>query len=273
MDKYKPIKRLGEGAYGIVIKCVNQKTQEVVAIKKMKGAYSDWEQCINSNEVVALRKLNNSPYLIKIKEMIHNKKDAEVNIVFEYCERNLYQEIQEHARNNVTIPEKFIKVVMYQAVASLAYMHKNGFMHRDIKPENFLINKKASNDAAAQQPFQSIENVQLKLADFGLAKPFASSPKHTEYVSTRWYRAPELVLRSPKYTQSVDVFALGCVMAEMYLGRPIFPGNSETDQLTRIVSILGTPSEAQWPEGYKLAAQKELKIPNMKPIQLLQHFS
>jgi serine/threonine protein kinase len=84
----------------------------------------------------------------------------------------------------------------------------------------------------------------LKLADFGLAKDMRKQSRgnHTEYVSTRWYRAPELILRSQTYTESVDVFALGCIMAELYLGRPIFPGISESDQLTRIVTVLGTPS-------------------------------
>jgi serine/threonine protein kinase len=84
------------------------------------------------------------------------------------------------------------------------------------------------------------------LADFGLAKEFKNRGKsggnHTDYVSTRWYRAPELVLRSSNYNENVDIFALGCIMAEMYLGRPLFPGTSENDQLTRIVSVLGTPS-------------------------------
>lgn len=90
MDKYQIIKKLGEGAYGVVLKCVNKHTQEIVAIKKMKGQYGSWEACIDMPEVKALQKLNSSPYLIKIKEMIHNRKDNEVNIVYEYCEKNLY---------------------------------------------------------------------------------------------------------------------------------------------------------------------------------------
>ena len=90
----------------------------------------------------------------------------------------------------------------------------------------------------------------LKLADFGLAKDFkANRGNHTDYVSTRWYRAPELVLRSKKYSEKVDIFALGCIMAELFLGRPIFPGTSESDQLTRIVTVLGAPTRQEWPEG------------------------
>lgn len=93
MDKYKFIKKLGEGAYGAVVKCVNTQTQVPVAIKKMKGQYANWNECLKMNEVVALQKLNNCPFIIKINEMIHNSKENEVNIVFEYCERNLYQEL------------------------------------------------------------------------------------------------------------------------------------------------------------------------------------
>jgi serine/threonine protein kinase len=122
-------------------------------------------------------------------------------------------------------------------------------MHRDIKPENFLINGNSTTDASSEN------TMGIKLADFGLAKDFKKSRggAHTEYVATRWYRAPELVLRQPTYDQSVDMFALGCIMAELYLGRPLFPGVSEADQLTRIVTILGTPSQQDWPEGHRVA--------------------
>ena len=109
-------------------------------------------------------------------------------------------------------------------------MHRNGYMHRDIKPENFLLVQ------------SGYDKEILKLADFGLVKSLKdkTSPL-TEYVSTRWYRAPEIALASKSYNQSVDVFAIGCLMAEMYLGRPIFPGRTEADQITAIVSVLGTP--------------------------------
>lgn len=140
MEKYQVIKKLGEGAYGVVVKCINTQTQEHVAIKKMKGQYASWEACVNMAEVQALKKLNSSPYLIKIKEMVHNKKENEVNIVFEYCDKNLFQEMQERARKNQAFNEMEIKKIMYQAFSAVAYMHSNGYMHRDIKPENFLIN-------------------------------------------------------------------------------------------------------------------------------------
>lgn len=95
----------------------------------------------------------------------------------------------------------------------MAYCHKQGFFHRDMKPENMLVN----------------EQEQVKLADFGLAREIRSRPPYTDYVSTRWYRAPELLLRSTTYNSPIDIFGLGCIMAELYLLRPLFPGNSEVD--------------------------------------------
>jgi len=113
-------------------------------------------------------------------------------------------------------------------------MHKNGFFHRDIKPENLLINPK---------------NV-IKIADFGLAREIRSLPPYTDYVSTRWYRAPEILLKSTNYNSPIDIFALGCIMAELYLLNPLFSGSSEVDQLNKICSVLGTPPKS-WTEGYK----------------------
>ena len=113
MEKYKIVKKLGEGAFGIVVKCINQQTQELVAIKKMKGQYAQWDECLNMPEVQALKKLNNSPFLVKIKEMVHNKKENEVNIVFEYCDKNLFQEMQEKARKNQAFSEMEIKIIMF----------------------------------------------------------------------------------------------------------------------------------------------------------------
>ena len=109
-------------------------------------------------------------------------------------------------------PEYEIKSIMYQSLLGLAYMHKHGFFHRDMKPENLL----CKNDA-------------VKIADFGLAREIRSRPPFTDYVSTRWYRAPEILLRSTNYNSPVDIFACGAIMAELYLLRPLFPGNNETD--------------------------------------------
>lgn len=101
----------------------------------------------------------------------------------------------------------------------------------------------------------------LKLADFGLVRSYRDKNSLTEYVSTRWYRSPELVLHSPQYNEKVDVFALGCNMAELIIGRPLFPGKTELDQLQTIISVMGAPKQSDWPEGYNLANKLKLSIP------------
>jgi serine/threonine protein kinase len=123
-------------------------------------------------------------------------------------------------------------------------MHKHGFFHRDLKPENILI----SGAAAITNSSDTKEGV-IKLIDFGLARETRSSIPYTDYVATRWYRAPELLLHSNKYNSPVDIFALGCIMAELFMFKPLFNGTSEFDQLSKICSVLGTPSKQDWPEG------------------------
>jgi serine/threonine protein kinase len=137
--------------------------------------------------------------------------------------------------------------IIRQAMEALAYLHRSGYMHRDMKPENLLI-------------FQET----CKISDFGLAKKLGC-PRNTDYVSTRWYRAPEMLLHCQSYTCSVDVFALGCIVAEIFLKRPLFPGNNEDDQLNRITEVLGTPF---WPDGEILARRCGFKFKNSPGVIL-----
>ena len=130
-------------------------------------------------------------------------------------------------------------------------MHKHGFFHRDLKPENLLANGE-----------------EIKIADFGLAREIRSRPPFTDYVSTRWYRAPEILLRSTTYNSPVDVFALGAIMAELYMLRPLFPGSNETDQIYKVCAVLGSPTQTQWPEGFKLASQIGFTFPKFVPTSL-----
>lgn len=211
MDKYKVLNKLGDGTYGKVSKAVNKKTNEVVAIKIMKQKFYTWEECMNLREVKSLRKINHDN-VVKLKEVIRQNND--LYFVFEYCDENLYQ--VQKANNNV-MDIKDIKSIMYQIMSGLSHIHKNGFFHRDMKLENVLM----------------IEG-KVKIADFGLAREIRSKPPYTDYVSTRWYRAPELLLRSTTYNSPVDIFAAGCILAELLLGRPLFAGTSEGDQLMKV---------------------------------------
>ena len=120
-----------------------------------------------------------------------------------------------------------------------------------MKPENILI----SGD-------------QVKLADFGLAKEIKEEPPFTEYVATRWYRAPEVILKSSTYSSPIDIFALGAIIAELYLGKPLFPGKSANDQMGKICEVLGTPGQTDWPEGYNLAKEMKYTFPQFRGKKL-----
>ena len=161
-------------------------------------------------------------------------------MIFEYMNENLYELMK---KRDHLFPESVVKNIIFQVMEGLAYMHKYGFFHRDLKPENLLCNGPEL----------------IKIADFGLAREIRSRPPYTDYVSTRWYRAPEILLRSTSYNSPIDIWAVGCIAAECYTLRPLFPGSSEIDQLFKICSVLGTPSKDEWAEGMQLAAKINFK--------------
>ena len=134
--------------------------------------------------------------------------------------------------------------LIFQSLINFLFISRHGYFHRDLKPENLLES-----------------NGTIKIADFGLAREIRSKPPYTDYVSTRWYRAPEVILRSSNYNSPIDIFAVGAIIAELYRVWPLFPGTSERDQINKICQVLGTPSKEDWPEGYKLATQVSFKFP------------
>ena len=216
MEKYKIIKTLGDGMFGSVKKAIEKSTNRVVAIKKMKKKYYKWDDCVNLPEIKSLIKLNH-PNIVKLIEVI--KSNDELYFVFEYLDQNVYQLMSER---KTLFNETQIRNIIYQTLQALAYIHRHGYFHRDLKPENLL-------------EYDST----VKIADFGLAKEIKSKPPYTDYVSTRWYRAPEVILRSSNYNAPIDIFAVGAIMAELYRNLPLFPGASETDQILKICSVLG----------------------------------
>jgi len=196
-------------------------------------------------EIKSLKKLNH-PNIVKLKEVI--RENDELFFVFEYMECNLYECMKKRDRH---FPESKIRNICYQMLQGLAFMHKHGFFHRDIKPENMLVKGDI-----------------VKIADFGLAREIRSRPPYTDYVSTRWYRAPEVLLRSTSYNSPIDTWAMGCIMAELYTLRPLFPGSSEADEIYKICSVLGSPTQKTWPEGIRLANQMNFRFPQFVPTPL-----
>ncbi|TVU44148.1 hypothetical protein EJB05_03582 [Eragrostis curvula] len=229
MERYKLVREIGDGTCGNVFMAYNIETNEIVAVKKMKRKFYQWEECINLREVKALQKLIH-PNIVKLKEV--TMENHELFFIFEHMECNLYDVIRER---QVAFSEGDIRSFMLQILQGLAYMHNNGYFHRDLKPENLLVS-----------------NGTVKIADFGLARELYSSPPYTDYVSTRWYRAPEVLLQSSAYTPAIDMWAVGAILAELFTLSPLFPGESETDQLYKICAVLGTPDYTVWPEGMNL---------------------
>ncbi|KAA3459267.1 serine/threonine-protein kinase MHK-like isoform X5 [Gossypium australe] len=259
MERYKILEELGDGTCGSVFKAFNIETFEIVAVKKMKRKFYFWEECMNLREVKALCKLNH-PNIVKLKEVV--RENNELFFIFEYMvrmlfqihiiiqwkhefhsridfsarlvqEHNLYQIMKEQQR---PFSEGEIRSFMSQMLQGLVHMHGNGYFHRDLKPENLLVTKDF-----------------LKIADFGLAREVLSMPPYTEYVSTRWYRAPEVLLQSSYYTPAIDMWAVGAILAELFTLSPIFPGESEIDQLYKICCVLGAPDWASFPEATNIS--------------------
>jgi protein kinase len=247
MNRYKIIKQVGDGTYGSVAKAQQIQTGEVVAIKKMKQKFYSWDECLQLREITSLRKLSH-PNIIKLREVI--RESNELFFVFEYMDNNVYQTMK--ARDRL-FPEAKVRNIIFQCLQGLAAMHKSGFFHRDMKPENLLMKGDV-----------------LKIADFGLAREIRSRPPFTEYVSTRWYRAPEVLLQSKNYNSPIDIWACGAIMAELYLLRPLFPGSSESDEIFKICSVLGTPTTQTWPEGIKLSHAMNFKFPQFSATALSQ---
>ncbi|XP_051929533.1 serine/threonine-protein kinase MAK-like isoform X1 [Hippocampus zosterae] len=247
MNRYTMLKQLGDGTYGSVILGKSNETGELVAIKRMKRKFYSWEECMNLRELKSLKKLNH-PNVIKLKEVI--RENDHLFFVFEYMRKNLYQLMNE--RNYAMFSEHDIRKMMFQMLSGLAFMHKHGYFHRDMKPENLLC----------------IGPELVKIADFGLAREIRSQPPYTDYVSTRWYRAPEILLKFTSYSSPIDIWAVGCIMAELYTLRPLFPGNSEVDEIFKICQVLGTLKKADWPEGHNLASSMNFRFPKCVPTCL-----
>ncbi|XP_063307799.1 serine/threonine-protein kinase MAK isoform X2 [Pelobates fuscus] len=246
MNRYTTMKQLGDGTYGSVLMGKSNESGELVAIKRMKRKFYSWEECMNLREVKSLKKLNHAN-VIKLKEVI--RENDQLYFVFEYMKENLYQLMKDRSK---LFPESVIRNIMYQILQGLAFIHKHGYFHRDMKPENLLC----------------MGPDLVKIADFGLVRELRSQPPYTDYVSTRWYRAPEVLLRSAAYSSPIDMWAVGSIMAELYTLRPLFPGTSEIDEIFKICQVIGTPKKNEWPEGYQLAASMNFRFPQCVPVNL-----
>ena len=255
MENYKRTELLGQGTYGKVYKAHHLETGKVVALKKtILGNDDEGVPPTTLREVSILRSLD-SPYVVKLEEVVHTEVRSGVPVlflVFEFLDHDLKQFMSSVYGKGVGIEPQLAKEFCYQILLGLKYCHSNSIMHRDLKPQNLLIDLKTKT---------------IKLADFGLGRVFSMPVnKYTHEVVTLWYRAPEILLGTKLYSTGVDMWSVGCILAEMILGRPVFCGESEIEQLLAIFRILGTPNDNTWPDVTGLRDWHE--YPQWKPKDL-----
>ncbi len=199
-----------------------------MAIKKIFDAFQNATDSQRTfREIMFLQDLAGHENIVRLLDVIKAENDKDIYLVFDYMETDLHAVI----RANI-LEEVHKQYIIYQILKCLKYMHSADLIHRDLKPSNVLLNSECH----------------VKVADFGLARSVhaknkESAPILTEYVATRWYRAPEILLGSTKYTKGVDMWSVGCILAEMYLGKPLFPGTSTLNQIERVLEITGRPSK------------------------------
>lgn len=225
----------------------------------MKRSFASWPECVALREFRSLLDVGHEhPNIVQLYEVVR-EANAQLYFIFEYMpDGNLYEYIQRHTYNPeigtmpAVLSESRIRSILTQVFQGLAFLHKKGYVHRDMKPENILLKGDV-----------------CKLADFGLAREVACQKTKTEYISTRWYRAPEVLLRSPHYGKPIDLFGVGCIVAELFSKQPLFPGETEVDQLDRLTDLLGSPEES-WKESTQLASNIGFEIPVKKPVETFE---
>ena len=236
-SRYSPLESIGTGAYGVVCAAKDNRTGQRVAIKKIPKVFEVIVIAKRTyRELKILRHLRHEN-IISILDVMQPPEDLsqfeDVYVVLDLMESDLH-----HIIHSVQpLSDDHIKFFIYQVLRGLKYIHSANVLHRDLKPSNLLVNR----------------NCELKIGDFGMARGLASSPDEhatfmTEYVATRWYRAPELMLSFSEYTYAIDIWSVGCILAEMVARRQLFPGKDYLNQLQLILSVVGTP-DADYIQG------------------------
>ncbi|KAL5456902.1 hypothetical protein EMCRGX_G034129 [Ephydatia muelleri] len=232
--RYQICRRIGKGAYGIVWKSVDRRTGEIVALKKIFDAFSNQTDAQRTyREVMFLDAFSGHENVIQLLNVISALNNMDLYLVFEFMDTDLHAAIK-----SKLLHSPHVQYILYQILKVIMYIHSGNCIHRDLKPSNILINSQCF----------------IKLADFGLMRSLTSipfgeenigfNPIMTEYVATRWYRAPEILLGSQRYTKGVDMWSVGCILAEMMSGKPLFDGTSTLNQIERIMTIIPHPTRA-----------------------------
>jgi cyclin-dependent kinase len=239
-DRYRKLEKIGEGTYGVVYKAEDRVTGEIVAMKRIRLDATDDEGIPGTaiREIALLKELQH-PNIVRLFDVEHTEK--KLTLVFEYLDQDLKKHLDQVQGG---LESAKTASFLFQLCRGIEACHSARILHRDLKPQNLLINREG----------------ELKLADFGLARAFGIPVRaFTHEVVTLWYRAPDVLMGNKRYSTQVDMWALGCIFAEMHNGRPLFPGANNADQLEQIFKAMGTPTPASYPEVAALPDYKPEK--------------
>ncbi|XP_067122441.1 LOW QUALITY PROTEIN: cyclin-dependent kinase 1-like [Centruroides vittatus] len=229
MEDYIKIEKIGEGTYGVVYKGKNRRTGQLVALKKIRLESEDEGVPSTAIREISLLKELNHSNIVRLQDVL--MQENRLYLVFEYLSMDLKKYLDSIPTGQY-MDKMLVKSYLHQILRAMLYCHRRRILHRDLKPQNLLIDQKGM----------------IKIADFGLARAFGIPVRvYTHEVVTLWYRTPEVLLGSPRYSTPVDVWSIGCIFSEMANKRPLFHGDSEIDQLFRIFRTLSTPTEDTWP--------------------------
>ncbi|KAL8708525.1 MAG: hypothetical protein Q9220_006577 [cf. Caloplaca sp. 1 TL-2023] len=288
-DRFEVLKDIGDGSFGSValarVRTAGAhiaRRGTLVAIKTMKKTFESFTPCLELREVIFLRSLPTHAHLVPALDIFLDPLSKKLHICMEYMDGNLYQLMK--ARDHKCLDGSSVKSILFQILSGLEHIHAHSFFHRDIKPENILVSTSAPIDtgtafrrySALVTPPSTPPLYTIKIADFGLARETQSQHPYTTYVSTRWYRAPEVLLRAGEYSAPVDIWAIGAMAVEIANLKPLFPGGNEVDQVWRVCEIMGSPGNwydkagnrvggGDWREGTRLAQKLGFSFPKMAP--------
>ncbi|XP_055686872.1 cyclin-dependent kinase 10 [Lutzomyia longipalpis] len=254
VSEFEKLNRIGEGTYGIVYRARDTKTNEIVALKKVRMDQEKDGLPISGLREIMILKTCQHENIVQLREVVVGRSLESIFLSLEYCEQDLASLLDNMQTN---FSESQVKCLILQVLRGVKYLHENFIIHRDLKVSNLLLTDKGT----------------IKIADFGLAKHFGIPAKaSTPQVVTLWYRAPELLLGSKIQSTAVDIWAVGCILGELLGHKPLLPGTTEIGQLELIVDLLGTPSDAIWPEFSLLPAVQNFTLKQQPYNNLKQRF-
>lgn len=312
-DRFELLKEIGDGSFGSVALArvrtagahlikrgtlvsrpgdCSPPLMAQVAIKTMKKTFDSFAPCLDLREVIFLQTVPAHCHLVPALDIFLDPLSHKLHVCMENMDGNLYQLMK--SREHRVLDPASVKSILFQILAGLEHIHHHAFFHRDIKPENILVSTAIAPDSPSAPPTPVSQHpsgssafrrssamgqippvYSIKIADFGLARETQSTHPFTTYVSTRWYRAPEVLLRAGEYSAPVDIWALGAMAVEIANLKPLFPGGNEVDQVWRVCEIMGSPGNwydktgnrvggGDWRDGIRLAQKLGFAFPKVK---------